>query len=202
MNKLHVTTGTGVIAQRGLTLVELMMVLAVMAVLLTVGVPTFQNTVKNNRLSAELSALRATLANARSEAMARRLPVRVCESTNGTSCSSTSEFSDGYIAYADENNDDVVNAGEDVFLSLQLLVPESFSIELRDSTGTVASSVRFGSRGDSIGSSGTFTFCDDRGASYAGALILSPSGSVRGATDTDSTEDGIVNGLGGANVSC
>ena len=186
----------------GFTIVELMVVLGILGVLLTVGVPGFQNTLKNNRMASEVSSLRSSLSNARSEAMARRMPVRMCESANGTACATSGAWTSGYLAYADEDDDGVLDAGEDVFMSHRINLPDDVSLIFRDASNSIDSNTRFSSRGDALADSGTFVICDDRGATEARALSLTAAGSVRGALDEDDPEDDIVNIPGGNNVSC
>lgn len=186
-------------SEQGFTLVELMAVLAVLAVLLSIGAPAFIETIKNSRMRAETYAMRSTLANARSEAMARRMPVVVCETSNSTSCATdTTSWNTAHLAFADADDDGVVDTGEDIF---QLKEHNATGVDLtfRDAGGSAASSVRFSSRGDSLGSNGVFTLCDDRGTTEAAAVILNPAGSVRFATDTNG--DDIVE-AGGSNVVC
>jgi len=48
---------------------------------------------------------------------------------------------------------------------------------------------------------GTITLCDDRGANFAKAAIVSSTGRLRQATDGGDA-DTIVEGGGGANVTC
>ena len=193
----HIKNGS---APLGLTLIELMAVLAIMTALLTMGVPLFQATIKNNRLQAETLSLRAILTNARSEALARRMPVTVCESDDGESCATdAATWSTGYIAFADQDNDRVVDSGEEVFLVRSVDAP---GISLTFEGGSSDSHLRFSPRGDSLNFSGTFTLCDNRGDKQARALLLSNSGSVSVATDRDSPADDIVDDLGGDKVSC
>lgn len=190
-NGAHSVPGT----ERGFTLVELMAVLAILSILLLVGAPTFIETIKNSRMRTETYALRSTLAAARSEAMVRRAPVRVCETSDSTSCaSSSSAWNTAHLAFADVDNDGAIDAGE-VFLVKEHNAP-GVNITF---TGDVVSEIRFSSRGDSLGFSGIFTLCDDRGATEATAVVLNNAGEVRFASDTD--DDDIVD-VGGSNVVC
>tara|TARA_B100001540_G_C15673825_1_gene581436 strand:- start:335 stop:928 length:594 start_codon:yes stop_codon:yes gene_type:complete len=187
-------------APLGLTLIELMAVLAIMTALLTMGIPLFQATVKNNRLQAETLALRAILTNARTEALARRMPVTVCESADGESCATdAATWSTGYIAFADQDNDRVVDDSEDVFLVRSVDAP---GITLAFDGSGSDSHLRFSPRGDSLNFSGTFILCDNRGDREARGLLLANSGAVTVATDRDSPANDIIDDLGGDDVSC
>ena len=65
------------IPQRGFTLVELMLIVAVLAILLTAGLPTFSDLVERHRLRGAAEDLYAGLLFARMEAMRRNAPVSV-----------------------------------------------------------------------------------------------------------------------------
>jgi type IV fimbrial biogenesis protein FimT len=62
---------------RGFTLLELMVTLAVLAVLITVGIPAFGDMVRNNRVTAQTNELVSALNIARSEAVKRGRNVQV-----------------------------------------------------------------------------------------------------------------------------
>ena len=184
---------------QGFTIVELMAVLAILSALLLIAAPSFVDTVKNSRLRSETYAMRATLANARSEAMTRRAPVIVCKTTDLATCDSDNDpWSTAHLAFVDEDNDGVVDTGE---LFMVREHNDSVEVTFRDFGGNAANRVRFSSRGDSLGSSGTFTVCDDRGATAAAAVILNNAGDVRIADD-NKPEEGIVEDIGGNDVGC
>lgn len=60
---------------KGLTLIELIVAIAVMAILLTLGVPSIQETIKNNRVAAQNNELVAMLSFTKSEAVRRNATV-------------------------------------------------------------------------------------------------------------------------------
>ncbi len=91
-------------SQHGVTLIELMIVLAISAILLAVGVPMFSTFVDRNRVAAEVNALIADLALTRSEALARRGRVGLCASANPTAAAATcaaGAWTTGWIVYVD-----------------------------------------------------------------------------------------------------
>lgn len=64
-------------AQRGFTLIELMIVLTLIAIMAGIGVPGFQTMVQNNRLTSATNSLLSALQYARSEAVTQRTAITV-----------------------------------------------------------------------------------------------------------------------------
>ena len=86
-------------AQSGFTLVELMVVIAVLAILATIAIPGFQGIVAQNRATSAANELQATLQFARSTAIAQSLPVTVCPADfDPPECSApTTNWAGGWI---------------------------------------------------------------------------------------------------------
>lgn len=80
----------------GFTLIELLMVVMISGIVLTLGIPSFQETMRNNRLTVHANELIGSLNLARSEAIKRRASIEVCASTDQTSCNGTS-WAGGWI---------------------------------------------------------------------------------------------------------
>ncbi len=104
----------------GLTLVELMVTLAVFALLVVIAVPAFNNVININRTAEGINAISRDLSMARSEALARNANVTICASTNAVTaatptCSGANAWETGWIVFVDFNRDGVIN-GNDVLL--------------------------------------------------------------------------------------
>lgn len=83
------------ISKRGFTLIELMVTVAVLAILVTVAIPNFQTFLMNSRMASQANDVITALNLARSEAVKRAANVTVCASSNGTSC--TGGWAQGWI---------------------------------------------------------------------------------------------------------
>ena len=96
----------------GFTLIELMVTLLILAILVSVGVPTFLEASLGSRLGSAANNLVVSLYLARSEAIKRNTTVQVCASTDGLTCAASSPlWQDGWIViapYAAGTSDDVV----------------------------------------------------------------------------------------------
>ena len=181
----------------GFTLIELMVTMSVVAVLLSAGVPSFSAMIKNNRMVTENYALRTVLGAARSEAQTQRTAVTVCRSANGIDCS-TGDWGAGYMAFIDLDDDEQLDADEQL---LQSRVQDAQGVVVRYSQA--ADILTFNSSGTAVGSNGTFTFCDDRGAVEARGLIVSAVGAVRAAMASDAEDSShVVQDHTGSDVSC
>ena len=81
----------------GFTLVELMITLAVMAVLLAIAAPSFNGVVLSSKLGSYANNFVASAALARSEAIKRNATVVLCASADGASCATTGGWEQGWI---------------------------------------------------------------------------------------------------------
>ncbi|QEU34050.1 prepilin-type N-terminal cleavage/methylation domain-containing protein [Stenotrophomonas maltophilia] len=84
-------------ASRGVHLVEMLVVIAVLAVLLTVSWPAMRSMLLQQRSESTRFNLQSGLATARSQAITRRALIGLCASRDGHQCGS--DWSEGWIVY-------------------------------------------------------------------------------------------------------
>jgi type IV fimbrial biogenesis protein FimT len=157
----------------GHTLAELLVVLGLTASAAAFAAPTFRELGANLRRDALVEDLRAALLTARTEAVARGVPVEVCASADGRDCRPGSSWSHGWL---------VRPRGLGTGLS-----PRVLSAVRNDSALAV-----YGNRPTvefqptaSAATTATFAVCDARGDSAARAVIVSRTGRVRVARGTE-----------------
>jgi type IV fimbrial biogenesis protein FimT len=97
---------------RGMTLLELMMAVSVVAILTAIAVPGFRQFMSNSRTTATTNDLVSALNLARSEALRRASNAVVCASDDQATCSGDTDWATGWIAFADPNADGDVDADE------------------------------------------------------------------------------------------
>ncbi|WP_312914436.1 GspH/FimT family pseudopilin [Stenotrophomonas sp.] len=76
----------------GFTLVELMVTIAVLAIIASIAAPAMQGLIRANRLTATTNELVTALQLARTEAVRRNAPVTVCASNDGLACASSTDW--------------------------------------------------------------------------------------------------------------
>lgn len=104
-------------APYGFTLIELMITLALAAVLLGFALPEMRGVVKNTRIKTETSEIAAAMSVGRSEAIKNRATVVVCaRQTNAdpavNTCSSGTSWASGWLAFVDADDDGALDSGE------------------------------------------------------------------------------------------
>lgn len=87
---------------RGFTLIELMVAIAILAILLGLAAPDLRSFIINIRLTAQINELVADITLARNEAATRGAPVTMCPSVDLETCAGDSdEWKSGRIVFVD-----------------------------------------------------------------------------------------------------
>ncbi len=126
----------------GLTLIELLLVIAIGTILLTLAVPNIYVWVQNNRVDAISTDLNFALRYAQQEAIRRGSPVSICpQSFNYTSCAS--DWTQGWMIFTNPNGGTTFDASTETLL--QVHDPLMTHLELTSNPNTVF--LTFGERG-------------------------------------------------------
>jgi type IV fimbrial biogenesis protein FimT len=146
-----------------MTLLELMIVVAIGAILMTVAVPAFNDVVKTTRLKGHVSTFRQALMEARQLAVNQGQPVTICRSNDQSSCTSNNQWENGWIIFLDDNDDgarDTSSGSSETLKTVQQGLSANYSLR---STGSTTS-IRFQSSGAPVNAGGsTFSLCGPEG---------------------------------------
>jgi type IV fimbrial biogenesis protein FimT len=162
----------------GFTALELMVTMAIVAILLTTGVPALKNYGWNLRMKTAMDVLQADLNLARSRAITHNIQTVICPAVDNKDCSGRSDWQDGWIVFTDLNGDRHRQDGEP-------LLKHANAVELLNINSSRSRSyLRFYPNGTAPGSNINILFCDKRGTEHAGTISVSNSGRIRIKTKT------------------
>ena|SRR5690606_1304593 len=161
-------------ALRGFTLIELMVVLAVAAVLLALAVSSWNDAVAATRSGDARARLYQSLLAADNHATAAGVEVVVCASADGATCSGSPEWTRGWISFVDLDGDRKPGKQERVLRREPAL---EGSTRLRSTKGRTR--LLFHAFGGTPGSNVTFTLCDDRGVDKATTIVMANTTRLR-----------------------
>lgn len=174
--------------EAGLTLIELLIVITLMAILMGIGVPSYRYVTTSNRMATEVNSLLGDLQYARSEAARQGEFVAVCaaQSTSTPTCaaSTTANWQNGWIIFSDVNNDGTIQSTEAV-----LRVRNAFSSSDTFVSNPATGAVTFNRDGFAhLGNASTrFTLHESSATStYARCLDISQAGMM--TTQTNSSD--------------
>ncbi len=153
----------------GFTLLELMVTVAIAAILLAVALPSFQGSLRSNRVATATNEALASLALARSEAVRNTRGAGVCASADGANCGA--DWNGGWLVWSDANGNGAVDAGEAIVRYSQ----GKASVNM---TGTAAT-LAFDSRGRARGGLQTINIVPAGVAAPARCITISATGQTR-----------------------
>ena len=161
--------------QLGITLIELMTVLAIIAISLAVGIPSVSAIIQTNRMATAMNSLSGSFALARSEAVTRNQEVVVCKSQDGLFCTKKGGWEQGWIVFEDTNGNEFHDE-EEPRLWVQGNLPPG--IEVSFSAFHSKNYVYYWPSGFTK-MNGTFTFCQQNRPGLSKAMILNKIGRLR-----------------------
>lgn len=162
----------------GFTLVEMIIAMAVLAVLIAVGLPAFRTTLQGQRTGAAMHLLSSHLAHARLAAIQHRSVVMACPSNGRSLCRQDGDWSQGWMVFIDRDGNRQPDAPADI---LRVERPP-LDAHMRMASGQGRPLVRYLPDGRSAGSNLTVRIC--REGALLGSVIVNNVGRVRSTRPT------------------
>lgn len=138
---------------------ELMVTVAIVAILAAIAFPSFEATMRSNRVATTTNELIASFALARSEALRSPGGAHVCASNNGTTCTNTA-WNQGWIVWinTDGAGAQPVAANGDRVVRYSQAKP---GIAITTGAGAANRDIRFDQRGYLVGAARALTLASE-----------------------------------------
>lgn len=174
MNKLNAS---------GFTLTELMVTVAMIAIVLMIGVPSFQQVIMNNRMATQANDLLGSMNLSRSEAVKLGQRVVLCKTADPfaatPACATTGAWEQGWLIFVDSDNDATLDAGEVLLKVHQGISPSTLS-----GNTNVANYLSYAADGttrltSNAFQSGTLTLCPGTSGMTGRRIVVNAAGRAR-----------------------
>ena len=177
---------------RGFTLIELMVTIAIMAILLAIATPSFNDALLSNKLSSYANNLVGSAYASRSEAIKRNAVITLCVSSDGTTCANTGGWEQGWIVMCNSNiSSNICNTAGTSTIVIQRQPPAAAGFRVTGvttGTSTVIRSIDFQPTG--VGATpATLTVC--RATPSAGSIERVVTISASGRPSVARTTAGV-----------
>lgn len=162
--------------QSGLTLLELVMGVSVMAVVLAIAAPSFRQITESNRFAGTSHELTVSLTTARTLAISRGHRVSVCPMTHDQRCTGSNDWSQGWMVFLDAER---TGQPKDATAILQVVQRQSGAAFPRVATTPGRHLVRYSPDGMAGGSNLTLSICAGHQDRLLGQVVVAVSGRTR-----------------------
>lgn len=162
---------------RGYSLLELLMTIALAAVIFTLGLPSFANLAARQKQTVEINALFHAIHLARKESIMRKKVVSICPSFDGQGCTPGRDWSGGFLMFENTDRDEPPQVDDDEPVLSRHYAGETVKIAANRRGFTLRATFR-------RATNGTIVVCDRAGRIPPKALVISYTGRPRVALKT------------------
>lgn len=170
--------------QRGVTLIEAVVTMTVLAICTAIAVPSYRALVQRQRVDATMHLLTAHMASARMTAVTRRTPTVVCPSDGQGGCRQDSDWTYGWLMFLDRDGNSKPDSPLDILREER--APSDLALRILSSDGRKR--LRYLPNGRSYGSNLTVRLCYD--GLLKGEIVVNNTGRVRSAQPKSSVPCG------------
>ena len=158
----------------GFTLIELVTALSVVTILAGIAAPSFAGLIERQHASTAMNSLMTHMALARMSAITRNRRAVLCPSVDGQHCEAGTDWSAGWMLFADEDGNRAPDASDDI-MRVEL---EPTSRHLRVVSTTGRQQLRYLPDGRSAGTNLTISICNQE-QELLGRVIVNNMGRPR-----------------------
>lgn len=183
--------------QQGVTLLEMLVALAVAAIVLTVVAPNMQTIVAKNRITAEINHISAVIQFARFNAIDQKSATLICPTPDYADCSTN--WNQAKMVFVDANSNGKRDTSEPLLMTTEAIVGGNnmkgpgAAIEFSDSGASNVS--------NAISDTASLVLCDKtKDEKLTRALLINQQGRVR--VSFDSNDDDVHEDASGDALSC
>jgi type IV fimbrial biogenesis protein FimT len=177
--------------QKGVTLVELMVTVSIVAIILAFVGPSVQSIIIKNRIVAEINETSSLIQYARHHAIDEQAQVVVCPSTDYSVCST--DWNAPKIVFIDDDDNAIRGATEELLVT----IGAASSTSLMTNTTNI---IKFAETGEANLATEILLCHKDGEVKYARSLSVTLQGRVKMSTDSD--KNGINENAAGTELSC
>jgi len=156
---------------RGFTLVEMMVAVAALAILLSIGLPAFGGLIDNQRMDSSVNSLLRSIQFTRTEAIRRNRHV--------TMTPIQQDWNNGWVIFLDANHNGRPDSGEDILRQEQPALVSHIH-----ANANIAGYLRYNAQGESEllnggFQSGTFSLCPQQAGTQGRKVVINRVGRAR-----------------------
>ena len=177
--------------KKGVTLVELMIIVSIVAIILAFVGPSIQGILIKNRIVAEINETSSLIQYARHHAIDEQAQVVVCPSKDYSVCSS--DWNDPKIVFIDDDDNAIRGTTEELLVTIGATSSTSL---MTNSTNVI----KFSGTGEANLATEILLCHKDGKAEYARSLSVSLQGRVKMSADSD--RNGVNENSAGAELLC